>query len=124
MGNQTSTGRRRFIGAAIATAASYSRAMGANDRIRIGGIGTGSRGQYLLGNVKQLENTEILAVCDVYEPHRLQAKSRYAPDAKDTGDHRAILDRNDIDAVVIATPDHWHVPRGDRRGSCRQGRVL
>jgi predicted dehydrogenase len=110
MGNQTSAGRRRFIGAAIATAASYSRVMGANDRIRIGGIGTGSRGQYLLGNVKQLENTEILAVCDVYEPHRLQAKIRYAPDAKDTGDHRAILDRNDIDAVVIATPDHWHVP--------------
>ena len=105
-----STNRRRFLGAAIATAASYGRILGANDRIRVGGIGTGSRGQYLLSNVAQLEGTEIVALCDVYEPHRLRAKSRYAPAASDTLDHREVLDRKDIDAVVVATPDHWHVP--------------
>jgi predicted dehydrogenase len=105
-----STNRRRFLGAAIATAASYGRILGANDRIRVGGIGTGGRGQYLLSNVVQLEGTEIVALCDVYEPHRLRAKARYAPAASDTVDHREVLDRKDIDAVVVATPDHWHVP--------------
>jgi predicted dehydrogenase len=105
-----STNRRRFLGAAIATAASYGRILGANDRIRVGGIGTGSRGQYLLSNVAQIEGAEIVALCDVYEPHRLRAKSRYAPSASDTVDHRELLKRTDIDAVVVATPDHWHVP--------------
>ncbi len=105
-----SPNRRRFLGAAIATAASYGRILGANDRIRVGGIGTGSRGQYLLSNVAQIDGAEIVALCDVYEPHRLRAKSRYAPSASDTVDHRELLKRADIDAVVVATPDHWHVP--------------
>ena len=101
--------RRRFVGAAIATAASYGRILGANDRIRIGGIGTGERGAYLLGIVKDLPTTEIVAVCDVYEAHRLRVKAATAPDAADFLDHRELLGRKDIDAVVIATPDHWHV---------------
>jgi predicted dehydrogenase len=104
------TNRRRFMGAAVATAASYGRILGANERIRIGGIGTGSRGEYLLGNVKNLEMGDIVAVCDVYEPHRARVKSRLAADAREYVDHREVLDRKDIDAVVIATPDHWHVP--------------
>ena len=98
------------MGAAVATAASYGRILGANERIRIGGIGTGSRGEYLLGNVKNLEMGEIVAVCDVYEPHRARVKSRLAAEAREYVDHREVLDRKDIDAVVIATPDHWHVP--------------
>ncbi len=108
--NTPSSNRRRFIGAAIATAASYGRILGANDRIRVGGIGTGGRGQYLLSNVVQIEGAEIVALCDVYEPHRLRAKSKYATSASDTVDYRQVLDRKDIDAVVIGTPDHWHVP--------------
>jgi predicted dehydrogenase len=102
--------RRRFVGTALATAASYGRILGANDRIRIGAIGIGARGQYLLGLLKQLELTEIAAVCDVYEPHVNAAKAQYAPDARGCVDHRELLGRNDIDAVVIGTPDHWHVP--------------
>lgn len=98
------------MGAAVATAASYGRILGANERIRIGGIGTGGRGEYLLGNVKNLETGEIVALCDVYEPHRARVRSRLAADAREYVDHREVLDRNDIDAVVIATPDHWHVP--------------
>src|SRR5436309_9860569 len=104
------TNRRRFIGVAAVTAASYGRILGANERIRVGGIGVGGRGDYLLGNVSKLEDTEIAAVCDVYEPHRLRAKTRYAAGAPDSLDYRQVLDRKDIDAVVIATPDHWHVP--------------
>jgi predicted dehydrogenase len=53
---------------------------------------------------------EIVAVCDVYEPHRLAAKAKFAPAAKDYLDHREVLDRKDVDAVIIGTPDHWHVP--------------
>ena len=105
-----SSSRRRFIGAAVASAASYQRILGANDRIRIGGIGVGGRGEYLLGNVARSEGTEIVAVCDVYEPHRQRVKSRLAKDAKEYGDHRQVLESKDVDAVVIATPDHWHVP--------------
>ena len=103
--------RRIFIGGALATASSYKRILGANDRIRVGAIGTGERCQYLLSLLNKLGSNDIVAVCDVYEPHRLEAKAKSAtPDAKDCVDYREILDRKDIDAVVIGTPDHWHVP--------------
>jgi predicted dehydrogenase len=105
-----SSDRRQFVRAALATAASYSRVLGANDRIRIGAIGTGGRCQYLLGLLNKIELNDIVAVCDVYEPRRLEAKSKYGSQAQDYNDHREILDRKDIDAVVIGTPDHWHVP--------------
>ena len=108
--NPENTNRRRFLGAAVATAASYGRILGANNRIRVAGIGVGGRGDYLLSNVAKLEGTEIVGFCDVYEPHRLRAKSRYSAAAPDYIDHRQVLDRKDVDAVVIATPDHWHVP--------------
>jgi predicted dehydrogenase len=102
--------RRQFVGAVLATAASYGRILGANDRIRIGAIGTGGRGQFLLGLLNKLEANEIVAVCDVYEPRRLEAKTKYAPEARDYTDYREIIERKDIDAVVIGAPDHWHVP--------------
>lgn len=103
--------RRHFLrSAAVATAASYSRVLGANDRIRIGAIGTGERCQYLLSLLNKLGSNDITAVCDVYEPARLEAKENYAPAARDYLDYRDILSRSDIDAVVIGAPDHWHVP--------------
>ena len=103
--------RRQFVRAALVTAASYSRVLGANDRIRVGAIGTGGRAQYLLSVLKKQEGNDIVACCDVYEPRRTQAKTQFGtPDASLHVDYREILDRKDIDAVVIATPDHWHVP--------------
>jgi predicted dehydrogenase len=104
------TNRRRFLQAAIASAASYSRVLGANDRIQVGAIGTGSRCQYLLSLLNRIGGNDIVAVCDVYEPRRMEAQSKYAAGAKDYVDYHEILDRKDIDAVVIGTPDHWHVP--------------
>ena len=109
MSSNTSCNRRRFVGATIATAASYSRILGANERIRIGAIGTGSRGQALLGALNQAASTDIVAICDVYQPHLVTTKAAHAPNADEYGDHRALLDRKDVDAVIIATPDHWHV---------------
>ena len=103
--------RRQFVRAALATAASYGQIMGANDRIRLGAIGTGGRGQYLLGQLKEAEKNEIVAFADVYEPRRVEAKSKFGTaDSTHHVDYREILDRKDIDGVVIATTDHWHVP--------------
>ena len=104
------TNRRGFLGAAIATAASYGRVLGANDRVRIGVIGTGDRGQYLLDILSKLEGNEIAHFCDVYEPHRLRAQAKHGSEAPACVDYREVLDRKDIDAVIVAAPDHWHVP--------------
>ncbi|HEV2446843.1 MAG TPA: Gfo/Idh/MocA family oxidoreductase [Candidatus Sulfopaludibacter sp.] len=95
---------------AFFTAASYSRILGANDRIRIAGIGVGGRATYLLGLAAKAEGTEIVAVCDVSEPRRLAAKQKFAPAGQDYLEYRTVLGRKDIDGVVIGAPDHWHIP--------------
>lgn len=105
--------RRAFIGTATAlatSAASYGRIVGANDRIRIGAIGTGQRCRYLLSLFNKAGGNDIVSVCDVYEPHRKEAKVKYGPLAAEYGDYRQILDDPAVDAVVIGTPNHWHVP--------------
>ncbi|MFN7999263.1 MAG: Gfo/Idh/MocA family oxidoreductase [Bryobacteraceae bacterium] len=102
--------RREFLrNSAVLTALSSSRILGANDRVRVAGMGTGGRCQYLLG-VAAKASADIVAVCDVYEPHRLAVKEKIAPNAQaDYIDYRQVLDRKDIDAVFIGAPDHWHV---------------
>src|SRR5690242_410304 len=101
--------RRQFIKAAAAVPLAAGRVLGANDRIRVGVIGTGGRGRLLMGLFNQCPEAEIVAVCDVYEPRRSQAK-KDAPKAREIVDYRQVLDQKDIDAVVIATPNHWHTP--------------
>jgi predicted dehydrogenase len=98
--------RRAFFLAA----ASATRVLGANDRIRIGGIGVGGRGAYDLGLAAKAENTEVVAVADVYAPRLAEIKEKLAPNGLAFKDYRELLDRNDIDAVIIGSPDHWHVP--------------
>src|SRR5574341_570151 len=102
--------RRRFLKAAAVSALSWDKVRGANDRIRVGAIGTGGRTQYLMRVMNQVGGNEIVAVCDVYEPRRLEAKEKLAPQAGLYLDHHELLDRKDIDAVVVGSPDHWHVP--------------
>jgi predicted dehydrogenase len=103
--------RRQFLVAGTAlTALSQSKILGANDRIRVGAIGTGGRMGDLLTALARGGGNELTAVCDVYEPRRLSTRAKFAPDAKDYLDYREVLDRKDIDAVIIAAPDHWHVP--------------
>lgn len=101
--------RRTFLTASAltATALSAARISGANDRIRCATIGMGGRGTYL---TKQFvaQGAAVAAVCDVYEPHLQQGVKEASPGAKSYEDYRRLLEDRSIDAVIIATPDHWH----------------
>jgi predicted dehydrogenase len=101
--------RHASAGAAVWTAASYSRVLGANDRVNLGLIGCGGRGSYVMGVFQKNPVVSVAAVCDVWETRGERAKQR-AVDAKVYQDHRRVLDQAGIDAVLIATPDHWHAP--------------
>jgi len=104
--------RRTFLTAAsglvVGTRLAASSAQGANDRVRIGVIGTGGRARGLMSLLKKLPGNEMVAVCDVYEPRLLQAVEIAGTTAVKVVDYRKILDDREIDAVVIGTPDHWH----------------
>jgi predicted dehydrogenase len=112
--------RRDFIGrcakttivastaAILPTAGADDKVVGANERIRVGWIGCGFRGNYVATAMRSAKDVEIVAVCDVYEPQVEKARTRLAPTATAYQDFRHVLDRKDIDAVLIATPDHWH----------------
>jgi predicted dehydrogenase len=83
------------------------RILGANDRIRIGIIGAGDRGQQDLKSALKQPNVECVAVADVYSRRREQVKS-FVPNVAMYDDPMRLLDRNDIDAVIQATPQHLH----------------
>jgi predicted dehydrogenase len=108
-------GRRHFIasagsiGTGLLTAKSYGRVLGANERIRLGIIGAGGRGRSLMETFNEFpDECEFTAVCDVYEPNQDRALKLAREGAKATFDYRQILDNREVDAVVSATPDHWH----------------
>jgi predicted dehydrogenase len=101
--------RRTFAAsAAVLSAAAYARALGANDRVRLGFIGVGNRGDQLLDAFLAHKDCEPVALCDVYEPYLPAANKKAGGNAALLKDHRELIARKDIDAVVIATPDHWH----------------
>lgn len=80
----------------------------ASDRIRVGVIGCGGMGRLDLADFQKNRDVEIAAVCDVFEPN-LQAALRIAGERTPAHkDFRRILEDKSIDAVVVATPDHWH----------------
>ena len=98
---------------------------GANDRVRIGVIGTGGRALQLMDHLipkprdpvqggipqwktKSVDGADLVAVADVYEPHRNQAAARAGPKTAKFHDYRKLLDQKDVQAVIIAAPDHWH----------------
>jgi predicted dehydrogenase len=100
--------RRHFLSAATVTAASYSRVWGANDRIRVALIGAGGQGRADWRLFLKHAEVEPVAVCDVYKPNLEQGLQMANGRAKGYGDYRKLLERKDIDAVVVGTPDHWH----------------
>jgi predicted dehydrogenase len=100
--------RRTFIGGATAlTALSYSRVMGANERVQLGVIGCGERGRSDMNVFLKAGPVDVTAVCDIYAAQIDKAKQS-APSASSFKDHRALLAKKELDAVLIATPDHWH----------------
>src|ERR1700676_2916318 len=102
--------RRDFARAAAlsATAAGYSRILGANDRVRMGYIGIGNRGDQVHDAFLETGSNETVAVCDLRDDYMDFAieKSRATP--KKFKEYRDLLADKNVDAVVIATPDHWH----------------
>jgi len=115
------------LGASSLTASAYGRISGANDKVNVGFIGIGNRGSQLLALFMKEPDVRIAAFCDIYEPYLLRDRNlvdqRYIktlggqipqmgetfPDKVEKySDFRKLLDNKDIDAVVIATPDHWH----------------
>jgi len=116
--------RREFLNKSLRTAGTVgmgaalpylvpARALGAggaapSEKITLGFIGVGGMGSGHLGGFINHPRVKVLAVCDVYEPHRSRAQARVGEGCAAYNDYRELLDRDDIDAVLIATPDHWH----------------
>jgi predicted dehydrogenase len=84
-----------------------SQVLGANDRVRVGIIGVGSRGQELLEQVLQVPNVQLVAIADVYSRRREQAK-KLAPAIQTLDDHRRLLEVKEMDGVIVASPLHLH----------------
>ncbi|MPZ17415.1 MAG: gfo/Idh/MocA family oxidoreductase [Luteitalea sp.] len=113
--------RRTFVASTAAGVVGTTTALGAresglvqgaNDRIRLGFIGVGGMGRGHLGNFMEIPEVEIVVVCDVWglARDRAQKMTEQQPrgPAEVESDFRRVLERKDVDAVVIATPDHWH----------------
>lgn len=99
--------RRNFLGTGL-TAASASRVLGANDRIRLGVVGTGGRGRYLIQRAIEAGGVDWVALCDAYDLQRDKAEALIGKKVDKYADYRRLVDRNDIDAVIVATWDHVH----------------
>jgi predicted dehydrogenase len=84
---------------------------GPNDRVNLGFIGFGIRGNILLEAAKETQQANLVEVCDCYQGHLERARERTEGKiATNFAQYKKLLDRKDIDAVVVATPDHWHKP--------------
>lgn len=109
-------GRRRFIKTTTAAAAmapavrtvggSNSTGVAPSDEVRLGILGVGRQGRYNMRKFLEYPECRVIAVCDVYEPHLRAAQKETS--AEPYRDFRRVIERDDIDAIVISTPDHWH----------------
>lgn len=140
MSNSDNTSRRNFLkkataatSAAIITSKTRTEAkpiditpepeplpqVSPNDRIRLGLIGAGGQGTGDTAAALRVPGVELVAVADIYDGRHTAAKERFGNHLVTTRDHREILARNDIDAVIIGTPDHWHA-RSLARADCER----
>lgn len=98
------TDRKRNLQALLRTREQYT----ANDQIQIALIGAGGMGTADANMAITVPGVKLVAACDLYNGRLEDAKRKWGKDIYTTRDYREILERNDIDAVIIATPDHWH----------------
>jgi predicted dehydrogenase len=126
--NSTAATLGAALGSGTLAAPAVSTGGSANEKIRVGFIGVGNRGTQLLQGFLAQKDCQVVALCDVYEPYLARDRSRVDPEIlKSVGeglvpkmteafegpvarysDFRRLLEQKDIDAVVVATPDHWH----------------
>jgi predicted dehydrogenase len=97
-----------MIGALAALPSANMMGFGSNDRVRLGFIGVGNRGDQLLDAFLVHNDCEVVAFCDVYEPYLEAAHKKVGGRPTLHHDFRKLIEQKDVDAVVIATPDHWH----------------
>jgi len=90
--------------------AAATRAVAANDTINIGCIGTGGRCRTLMQALAKVPGVRITAVCDVWDAALAEGQKLADPMAFRTKFHHELLARKDVDAILIGSPDHWHVP--------------
>jgi len=93
---------------ALSAGPAVRNVLGANDRVGIGLIGAGGMGQADLRDFLRTGQVDCVAIADPYEPHLDDAAAMTLGKAKTYKDFRRVLEHKDIDAVIIATPDHWH----------------
>ncbi len=101
---------RSGLKAAAAAAPFAARVRGANERIGVGIIGLGPRGNYELETFLKFEEAEVRGLSDVYQPVLDRGLAKAGSQCKGYPDFRKMLENKDIDVVVVATPDHWHAP--------------
>ncbi len=110
-------GRRQFLGAsasAVVAAGTLARGQvyGANDRIRVGVVGMRGRGDFLMRTLSRVDGVEVAAICDVdadvLEERAAAFQQNMDRPVKTYRDQRDLLDDDEIDAVFISTPNHWH----------------
>jgi predicted dehydrogenase len=99
--------KRAALSTAVAAAFPYTKILGANDRVRVGMIGLGDRGQDLLDDVLHVPSVEVIAVADIYSRRRDEAK-KIIPNIQSFDDHWRLLDMKELDAVIVASPLHIH----------------
>jgi predicted dehydrogenase len=105
--------RRSFLKSSAGVAAFGVPAvnvLGANETLNVGCIGTGGRCRYLMKSLAKIPHVRIAAVCDVWDANLKLGRELAADKAFATKHHKELLERKDIQAVLIGTPDHWHVP--------------
>ncbi|MBI4664279.1 MAG: Gfo/Idh/MocA family oxidoreductase [Verrucomicrobia bacterium] len=96
-------------GLTVIPSAGLSRAASSNDVIQVGVIGAGGRARGLMQVLAKIPKLKITAVADIYEPHLAAGKKIADASAFTTKEYERLLERKDVDAVLIGSPDHWHV---------------